>query len=269
MLTKNATDIKLKAGPEDGLAEGQFVAYASVFGNVDSTGDIVIPGAFAKDLERWAASQNYIPLLFAHNMTDPDYNIGHIVEAVEDQVGLKVTAQLDLQNPKAVQVYRLLKGRRIDQMSFAYDVVDSVETYTDGTETTELRELRLYEVSVVTIGANQETEIMAVKEAGRYADLMAASVKAGRVLSAKNESELRSAHEALGRVLSVLDNTTDEQKASEPGPSCQQDNDIETKSVEDLVEVSEDPVREAIPTPSVDFSAITDAIYGQILVEVE
>lgn len=267
MLTKNATDIKLKAGPEDGLAEGQFIAYASVFGNVDSTGDIVVRGAFANDLLRWAASPNYIPLLFAHNMTDPDYNIGHIVEAVEDEVGLKVTAQLDLQNPKAVQVYRLLKGRRIDQMSFAYDVVDSVETYTDGEESTELRELKLYEVSVVTIGANQETEIMAVKEAGRYAELMAASVKAGRVLSAKNESEIRSAHDALGRVLTVLDSTPDEQKASEPGPSCQQGDDIETKS-QDLVEVVDEPVREAIPTPSVDRSAYIDAILGAIDAEV-
>lgn len=269
MLTKNATGIKLKAGPEDGLAEGQFIAYASVFGNVDSTGDIVLPGAFANDLQRWAASGNYIPLLFAHNMSDPDYNIGHIVEAVEDEVGLKVTAQLDLQNPKAVQVYRLLKGRRIDQMSFAYDVIDAIETYTDGEETTELRELKLYEVSVVTIGANQETEIMAVKEAGLYAELMAANLKAGRVLSAKNENEIRSAHEALSRVLSVLDSTpSDEQKASEPGPSCQAPEGIEVKSEQDCAEVTEESPREATPAPSVDYSAITDAIFGQIEAEV-
>ena len=68
-------------------------------------------------------------------------------------------------------------------------------------------------------------------------------------------------------MLSVLDNTSDEQKASEPGPSCQQDDDIDTKS-DDLVEVSEEPVREAIPTPSVDRSAYIDAILGAIDAEV-
>ena len=271
MLTKNAT-IQIKAGPEDGLSEGQFVAYASVFGNVDSYGDIVVKGAFAKDLDRWEKSGNSIPLLFGHNMTDPDFNIGHVLSAEEDEVGLKVTAQLDLENPKAKQVYRMLKGKRINQMSFAYDVIDGAPTKSgddDEDDVYEIRELKLYEVSVVTVGANSETEILAVKQAADLAERISAGIKAGRVLSAKNESALRGAYEAIGGVLSTLGSTSDEQKASEPGPSCQQDDDIETKSVEDVVEVSEEPVREAIPTPSVDFSAITDAIYGQILVEVE
>ena len=131
MLTKNAT-IQIKAGPEDGLSEGQFVAYASVFGNVDSYGDVVVKGAFANDLARWEKSGNTIPLLFGHNMADPDFNIGSVVSAEEDNVGLKVTAQLDLENPKAKQVYRMLKGKRIDQMSFAYDVLDGGPATKDG-----------------------------------------------------------------------------------------------------------------------------------------
>lgn len=264
MLTKDSTTLHLKAGPEDGLAEGQFVAYASVFGNVDSYGDIVVKGAFANDLARWEKSGNPIPLLFGHNMSDPDYNIGHVLAAEEDEVGLKVTAQLDLENPKAKQVYRMLKGRRINQMSFAYDVLDYED---DEEDVVKLKDLRLYEVSVVTVGANQETEILAVKQAASTADRLVADVKAGRVLSAKNEGEIRSAHDALGRVLQVLDGTSDEQKASEPGPSRQQDDDIATKSDEDLA-VSEEPVREAIPTPSVDRSAYIDAMLGAIDAEV-
>lgn len=265
MLTKNAA-VQLKAGPEDGLAEGQFVAYASVFGNVDSYGDVVVKGAFASDLARWEKSGNAIPLLFGHNMTDPDYNIGHVVSAQEDSVGLKVTAQLDLENPKAKQVYRLLKGRRIDQMSFAYDVITGSPAQKDGEDVYEIRELKLYEVSVVTVGANQETEILAVKQMPVVADRLLTDVKAGRVLSAKNEGELRSAHEAIGRVLSVLDSTSDEQKASESGPP-RQANDVDTKSDEDQVDSEESP-REAIPTPSVDRSAYIDAMLGVIDAEV-
>lgn len=270
MLTKNAAGIQLKAGPEDGLAEGQFTAYASVFGNVDSYGDIVVKGAFANTLAMWEKSGNPIPLLFGHEMSDPDYNIGYVVSASEDNIGLKVTAQLDLENPKAKQVYRLIKGRRVDQMSFAYDVVDGAKSTKDGEDVFELRDLKLYEVSVVTVGANQETEILAVKSLPTAAERLVADVKAGRVLSAKNESEIRNAHQALSRVLTVLDGTSDEQKASELEPSCQENDDIETKSAEvDVVEVSEESPREAISAPSVDFSALPEAIYGQVLAEVE
>ncbi|WP_313673267.1 HK97 family phage prohead protease [Mycolicibacterium sp.] len=273
MLTKNAT-IQIKAGPEDGLAEGQFVAYASVFGNVDSYGDIVVKGAFANDLDRWEKSGNAIPLLFGHNMSDPDFNIGSVLSAQEDEVGLKVTAQLDLENPKAKQVYRMLKGKRINQMSFAYDVIDGAATKSDDDEDVyEIRDLKLYEVSVVTVGANAETEILSVKTMPTVAERLITDVKAGRVLSAKNESELRSAHEALGRVLKVLDNTSDEQKASESGPSCQaNDGSVAIKSTEIddeiVTELPEELPREAILTPSVDRSAYIDAILGAIHAEV-
>lgn len=210
MLLKD-TPVKVKAGPDDGLAEGQFSAYASVFGNVDSYGDIVVKGAFAGDLKRWEDSGNPIPLLFGHNMSDPDYNLGHVVTAVEDDKGLLVTAQLDLENPKAMQTYRMLKGRRINQMSFAYDVLDEGTVETAGEKANELRDLRLYEVSVVTIGANQETEVLAVKTA---ADALLSGTKAGRAISAKNESELRKAHDAIGNVLAAIGENDDQEKAS-------------------------------------------------------
>jgi len=278
MLTKNAT-IDIKAGPQDGLDEGQFVAYASVFGNVDSYGDIVTKGAFANDLKRWEKSGNPIPLLFAHNMADPDFNLGHVIKAEEDNVGLKVTAQLDLENPKAKQVYRMLKGRRINQMSFAYDVVDGSTEKVDGEDVYEIRDMKLYEVSVVTVGANQETEILSVKQLPCVADRLLAEFKAGRVLSAKNESELRSAHEALGRVLSVLDSTQDDQKASEPDPSRQSHDDTSVKTAPTIApaevegdqddEESEEEIRVANPTPSADLAVLPEAILGEILAEIE
>ncbi|ALY10732.1 capsid maturation protease [Arthrobacter phage Suppi] len=168
--------IRVKAGPDDGLKEGQFEAYASVFGNKDSYGDVVMPGAFDESIANWKDSGNALPLLFGHNMSDPDYNIGHVESAKEDDHGLLTLNQLDLDSPKAAQVYRLIKGRRINQMSFAYDVLEGGWAKRqkdpeggDGEdnleEIFELRKLKLYEVSVVPIGANQETEITAVKAA--------------------------------------------------------------------------------------------------------
>lgn len=205
---------QIKAGPDDGLADGQFTAYASVFGNKDSYGDVVVPGAFAGSLAEWKDSGQHIPVLFGHQMSDPDFNLGHVVDAVEDEKGLLVTAQLDLDNPKAAQVYRMIKGKRVNQMSFAYDVLEGSAIDADGEHYYELRKLKVYEVSVVTIGANQETEILAVKSA---TDSLLS--KAGRVISAKNEKALRSAHESLvgaadeiKNVLAAIDG--DEEKAA-------------------------------------------------------
>ncbi|MET9286495.1 HK97 family phage prohead protease [Nocardia beijingensis] len=260
MRTK-AAPVQLKAGPDDGLAEGEFTAYASVFGNKDSYGDVVLPGAFANTLAAWKATGAPIPLLFGHNMSDPDYNIGGVVEAAEDEVGLKVRAQLDLQNPKAAQVYRLLKGRRVNQMSFAYDVIaggweqrakDGENGEQESEEFYALRELKLYEVSVVTIGANQETEILEVKQLPAFADRTLADLKAGRVLSAKNETEIRTAYDSLGRVLDALgtDDDTDEEKASgKPGKSVRPD--------------AQGPADKPV-NPSVSASAVLDALALEI-----
>ena len=233
---------QIKAGPDDGLADGEFKAYASVFGNVDSYGDRVVKGAFADTLKAWDESGSYLPLLFGHNMADPDYNLGYVKAAEEDDHGLLVHAVLDLDNPKAAQVYRMLKGRRVNQMSYAYDVLDSSEQKSDGETVNELREIKLYEVSIVTIGANQETEILAVKAAAS-----ALAMKAGRALSAKNEESLRSvrdqlaeASKVLGEVLSAVDSTDDQEKASDPLPAKDGANDEEPHGAKSPVP-SEEP----------------------------
>lgn len=204
--------VRVKADEED-LGEGVFEAYASTFTREpDSYGDVVAKGAFADTLTEWAESGQVLPVLFGHRFDDPDYNIGGVVAAEEDDHGLKVTGRLDLDSPKAAQVYRLMKGKRIGQMSFAFDVLDSggVEL-DDGRKANELRKLKLYEVSVVPIGANQETEILAVKAA---ADALASGEKAGRVLAQKHIDSLRSAQEAIGVVIAAAEATQDQEKAS-------------------------------------------------------
>lgn len=224
--------LKVKAGPDDGLGEGQFIGYASVFGNVDSYGDIVQPGAFADTLTEWAGKGDPIPVLWGHDMFDPFSNIGAVMAAEEDDNGLKVTAQLDLESPKAMQVYRLLKGRRVSQMSFAYDVIDS-EQKDDGNH---LRKLKLYEVSVVPIGANQETEILAVKS---HAAALAAGVKEGRVLATRHIDSLRAAQEAIGNVIKAAEGASDPEKAS-TGRTVKDEEPSQAKSEEPSGEVSVD-----------------------------
>lgn len=153
--------------------DGEFTALVSVFGNVDSYGDVVVPGAFGKSLARWAERGDPIPVVWSHAWADPFSHIGSVSDARETAAGLEVTGQLDLDNPTAAQVYRLLKGRRVTEFSFAYDVIESRAGERDGRAVTELHELDLHEVGPTLIGANQETELLAVKAAAsaRFGEL--------------------------------------------------------------------------------------------------
>jgi uncharacterized protein len=196
------------AGEADGLEDGQFEALVSVFGNVDAYGDVVMPGAFTDTLAAWEKSGNPIPVYYSHRMDDPDYNIGHVLQAKEIPEGLWVRAQLDLDDDarKSRQVYRLLKGRRLTQFSFAYQVDEGGMATKDDEDFYELRKLTIYEVGPTPIGANQETELLDVKAfTARVTQLTreltdttaTADGKAGRVLSAKNEATLREALDAV------------------------------------------------------------------------
>lgn len=202
----------LKAAGDDGvdLAEGEFTAYVSTWTREpDSYGDVVAKGAFAESIAEWKASGNVMPILFGHDLVDPFSNLGHAKSLVEDDHGLLVHAALDLENPKAKQVYRMLKGRRINQMSFAYDTLESGDVEVpkgDGDKVVarELRKLRIHEASVVPFGANSDTEVLAVK-----ALTETLGFKAGRTISAKNLESLETAYAALGAVIAAAKDSAD------------------------------------------------------------
>lgn len=189
---------QVKAGPEDGLKDGEFVVYPSTFiRKADSYGDVVAKGAFLDDIKRWEESGNVLPGLYGHRMDDPDYFVAAASQMGEDEHGWWVKGEFDLESPKAQQVYRLVKGRRLNQLSFAYDVLDEGRIEIDGEPVNELRKLRVHEFSFVPVGANSDTSVLAIKG-------ILDGIKAGRVLSAKNETALREARDAIDSVLSSL-----------------------------------------------------------------
>ncbi|WIC89774.1 capsid maturation protease [Gordonia phage Sapo] len=174
MKTKSLPFKVKAAGEEGGLKEGQFEAYASVFNNRDSYGDVMRKGSFKKTLQEWFAeeSKKTLPLLWGHNLSDPNFNLGGVFDAKEDDNGLRVKAEFDLDNPTSAQVYRLVKSGRVSELSFAFDYLKytDVEPEAEGNEFEgkwyrNVEEVKLYEVSVVPVGANPETEVLAVKSA--------------------------------------------------------------------------------------------------------
>ncbi|MDT0270577.1 HK97 family phage prohead protease [Streptomyces sp. DSM 44915] len=248
--------VRIKAaGENEGTEDGVFEAIVAAY-NTDSVGDRIVPGAFAETLAEWKGRGDPIPVLWSHMSADPDYHIGEVLEAEERPEGLWVKARLDLdEGSKAAKVYRLLKGRRVTQFSFAYDITEgSWVDQKDGEPYYELRRLKLYEVGPTLIGANQATDLLDVKSGDRAMRLTiegatpdraeqirttaqgATAAKAGRALSAKNETTLKSARDALRKaaddieeVLSAVadngesDDTSDDEKANANPPAASEE----------------------------------------------
>lgn len=184
-------DLSIKAaGEEEGVH--YIDAYASTFHREpDAYGDVIAKGAFSKTLQKWRDSGNPIPLLFGHNMEDPMYNIGYITEAEEDEIGLKVHGVFDTSTERGAYTAKLAREGRLTKLSFAYDVMDAAEvTLEDGTKANELRELELYEVSLVTVPANMHAEVI--------------EAKAGRRNSAAGEQTLNEIIEALSGAIDTI-----------------------------------------------------------------
>jgi uncharacterized protein len=180
MRTMDFKAVVLKAGTEGKDDDGRIRALVSVFNNIDAYGDVVMPGAFSEDLKAWEAKGDPIPFIWSHDWADPFSHVGVVEKAVEGEAdgkhGLIVDAYISPEeramNPKAAQVWRLLKARRVTQFSFAFDEEEGGwaerKAQTDAgdeisTEVYELRKLAIHEVGPCLLGVNSETELIAAK----------------------------------------------------------------------------------------------------------
>lgn len=149
---------KVKAEESKESGSGYFVGYASVFGNVDSYGEVMEKGAFSDTLKEWEGRK--IPVFYGHDLTNPENNIGYVESAEEDDTGLLVRCVVDTEGPSnGPIVYKLLKEGRIDRMSFGFYVNDA--DHKGGV--TYIKKVSLLEVSVVPAPANPEAAINEVK----------------------------------------------------------------------------------------------------------
>lgn len=153
-LTQKNFKMSIKTLNEDGT----FEAYGSIFGNVDSYGDIVDKGAFTKTL---ADRGNKVRLLWQHDSTKP---IGKFTSLSEDDMGLKCVGSLNLNVQQGKEAYEHLKHGDIEGMSIGFI---PLKDYRDAQDTSikHLSEVKLYEVSLVTFPANEEANVTSVRSA--------------------------------------------------------------------------------------------------------
>jgi HK97 family phage prohead protease len=142
--------------------DGTFDGILSPYGNVDEGGDCVDPGAFTKTLQENGSS---VPMLWQHKTDCP---IGELTLADRPD-GLYCTGKLLLDIPEAQKAYSLLKAGIVKGLSIGYE---SIKAQVVG-GVRHLKEIRLYEGSVVTFPMNTlatVTSVKALEEKGDFTD---------------------------------------------------------------------------------------------------
>lgn len=147
-----ASKSRLRMEIKEITAEGAFEGMLSPYGNVDEGGDVVEAGAYAKTL---ADHGSKVPLLWQHK---PDCPVGELT--LEDRkTGLWCKGQLLMALPEAQKAYLLIKSKIVKGLSIGFESVkDAIE---DGVR--KLKEIRLYEGSIVTFPMNEMALISSVK----------------------------------------------------------------------------------------------------------
>jgi HK97 family phage prohead protease len=148
----NSVDFEVRA-EGDGMT---FTGYASVFNSPseDLGGfvEYVAPGAFKRSLQ----SRNEVKLLWNHDSGEPLASLrGGTMQLVEDERGLKVTAQLP-NTTRGRDIAELLRTNVIDSMSFGFNVIK--DSWSRDGQTRTLESVRLFEVSVVSFPAYSQTQ---------------------------------------------------------------------------------------------------------------
>lgn len=195
--------------------QGIFSGYASVFGNVDDGGDIVEPGAFTKTI---AEGFERVKILALHN--DNWLPIGRPLELREDVKGLFLKGKIS-DTGMGRDVKTLLKDGVLTELSIGYDPV--VFDY-DSEGYRHLREVKLWEISVVTWAMNAEATVTGYKaaetaeRAEKIVEDVTQEAKEGRKISAARLKTLKEASETMKRAAKTLDALIAESEAPKGKP---------------------------------------------------
>jgi uncharacterized protein len=170
-LIHNFAEMKFKAlntNLEDFDAEkGTVVVYLSAFGNIDSDGDVIKQGAFRKSLlERGVNSAKpRIKYLAQH---DPMRPIGKWLELTEDERGLRGVGKLATATRDGKDYFEFYKEGIITEHSIGFEVIQGAAK----SDHYEISEVRLWEGSAVTWGANENTPVLAMAKSANLDPLV-------------------------------------------------------------------------------------------------
>ena len=173
-------DVKAVGDP----ARGEFVGYAAIHSTKDRNEEIIDVGAMTRTIN---ASEGEFPLLWQHQREAP---IG-VVKLEETPSGAKAFGKVNLLTPLGQQAFSLMqppegfKRGALRDLSIGYITrKDKVE---DGIR--HLKEIQIFEVSLVTIAAHPKTYVTSVKTMDNEIDRIDRLEKAIRMIAATLSEE--------------------------------------------------------------------------------
>jgi len=171
-IERTHLDVPFEIKGDDVKSDGSFIGFGSTFGGKpDSYNDVVVAGAFANTIKNGGRSGNGVAMLWQHRSGEP---IGVWEQLEENKRGLKVHGQLTLGVQKADEALKLLKSGAIKGLSIGFDTVESEVKNPDAEWDKRIRllkEIDLWEISLVTFPANTRAKITSVKEMRTERDL--------------------------------------------------------------------------------------------------
>lgn len=172
---KISTGYTVKAEAETGILK----AYVSIFGIEDDSwfNDIIEPGAFKKTIaERGPGGSNKIRVLWMHSMREVIGKVLRLEEHSRDMLpdyvrdrypyasgGLYAETQLVLGVQRGREAFELYKAEAMDEWSIGFDPIEERFEERDKRTIRILKEIRLWEYSPVTWGANPATTTVEVR----------------------------------------------------------------------------------------------------------
>jgi hypothetical protein len=136
---------------EKGIVKG----LGSVFGNIDSDGDVIEKGAFAKTIQE---NRSRIKYLYQHRLDQP---VGTMEELKETTEGLEFVAKLAIKTRLGRDVFEMIKAGVITENSVGFATVK--QQFNKSESVNYIKEVKLYEISAVTLAANPLAFINEVK----------------------------------------------------------------------------------------------------------
>lgn len=152
-----------------GASEMAFSGYGAVFGNIDSYGDVIEKGAFAKTIHEAKTTGQWPAMLEQHGgwgVTASDLTpIGVWTEMEEDDVGLRLAGKF-APTPRGQEMYALMKMQprpAINGLSIGYRAIKWRDRSNPEEPRRTLEEVKLFEISPVTFPANHKARVSSVK----------------------------------------------------------------------------------------------------------
>lgn len=149
------------------LKQGIITAYWSHFDNIDSDGDIMGRDAFNKSIaERGPSGANRIMFLWQHNPTQP---LGKPKELYTDATGLVGVTKIE-KTSYGEDALKLYESGVINEHSIGFQTLKS--RYDNERGANLITEVRLWEGSAVTWGANELTPVISGKSTENKAEVV-------------------------------------------------------------------------------------------------